>query len=145
MKILLVSLFFITNVLAHKLNLFYVNENDKIYFSSYFASGAPCQNCAVKIYDKNKTLLKEFKTDKKGEFFIENLNDFFLKVETIGGHAVEEKVYVDKKITNDNPQEIIEKKSKATKINSIINSIIAIIAIFLIFYLLKRYRKSDRV
>ena len=41
------------SLFAHKLNLFYVDENNKIYFSTYFASGAPCKNCEVDIYDEN--------------------------------------------------------------------------------------------
>ncbi len=128
------------SLFAHKLNLFYVDENNKIYFSTYFASGAPCKNCEVDIYDENKKVIKRLKTDDKGEFIVEYFKGMSIKVETIGGHAVEEKIIVENYNTKQNAQEIIENKNKEVKKNSIIETILAILAIGFIFYILKRLK-----
>ncbi len=128
------------NLFAHKLNLFYVDENNKIYFSTYFASGAPCKKCDVDIYDENKKVVKRLKTDDKGEFIVDYFDGMSVKVETIGGHAVEEKVVVEKHNTKQKAQEIIENKNKEVKKNSIIETILAILAIGFIFYILKRLK-----
>ncbi|XPV69212.1 MAG: hypothetical protein ACNI25_01250 [Halarcobacter sp.] len=144
MRLLFLVFVFISSLFAHKLNLFYLNENDKIYFNSYFASGSPCQECSVEIYDNNNKLIKKLKTDKKGEFVIENMNNFFVKVHTIEGHAVEQKVVIDKKITNKKAKELTENKYVEAKKQSLMGSFIAILAILFIFYLLKRFKKDDK-
>jgi len=140
MRYIFVILFLITTVFAHKLNLFYTNENNKVFFSSYFASGSGCKQCEVYIYDKDKKLVKNTQTDDKGEFILEYFEGMIVKVETIGGHAVEEKVIIENINKNENAQKTIDNKNEEVKKNSIIETILSILAIGFIFYLLKRFR-----
>ncbi len=135
MRILLLSIFLVNILFAHKLNLFLFEEEKSIYISSYFASGAPCKNCKVDIYNQEKRLLTSATTDKNGEYIIEKVEaKLFVKVEAIGGHAVE-KEFELKSIKSKQDVEDIKPE------NSLFQSILAILLIGIIFLLLKRIKK----
>ena len=133
MKIVFLSVFLFSSLFAHKLNLFLFEEKDKVYISSYFASGTSCKNCKLKIYDLNKKIIEEAKTDEQGEYIIKIIQSkMIIKVEAIGGHAVEKEFEI---------KSIKEKREEIKESDSIFESILAIFLIFLIFFFLKRIKK----
>lgn len=133
MKIVLFFMFLFSFSFAHKLNLFLYEEENKVWLSSYFASGSPCKNCKIEVFNLNKELIKEAKTDEKGEYTINNiLPKMIIRVEALGGHAVQKEFEV---------KGIKVNKKEIKKTDSIFESILAIIIIFLIFFFLKRIKK----
>ena len=135
MRILILFCLFFSSLFAHKLNIFLAEEGEKVVVNSYFASGAFCKNCKVEIYNLNNVLIKEAKTDDKGEYILDKPKESLsIKVEAIGGHAVKAKYETDNKL----PKSKIEKKSMS---DSLIQSFIAILLIVGIFFLLKRTRR----
>ena len=125
----------INSLFAHKLNIFVSEENNKLFISSYFASGSSCKNCELMIYNSENELLKKVKTDENGEYTIDKPNETILiKVEAIGGHAAETKYEINKKIEKN------ELKRNNT-FDNLIQSIIAILLIMLIFFFLKKVKK----
>lgn len=135
MRILFLSMVLINVLLAHKLNLFLFEEKNSIYISSYFASGTPCKNCKVNIYNDKKELIRSSKTDKKGEYIIKEVEKkISIKVEAIGGHAIK-KDFELKNIKS--RKEIKENKPE----NNFVKSIISVLLIILIFLFLKRIKK----
>lgn len=162
MKIFLFLILFITLTFAHKLNIFLSQENNEVYVSAYFASGAVCKNCEVEVKDeKNKVLIKS-KTDEKGEFIIKNLSSkVFVKVEALGGHGASAsidiaKVIKDKKLEETNLDvkfKILkdENQKLKTKIklleekinqNELLKIFFALLVIVGIFFVLKRVKKN---
>lgn len=135
MKIVLFTLFLINISMAHKLNVFLYEEKEKNYISSYFASGSTCKNCKVEIFNKEGKLIESSNTDKNGEYIIiQNLSSLKVRVEAVGGHAVE-KVF---ELKNIETKENIEKEKS---VNSLLQSLVSIILIALIFLFLKRIKK----
>ncbi|WP_072682116.1 carboxypeptidase-like regulatory domain-containing protein [Arcobacter sp. LA11] len=135
MRIVFLSFLLVNILFAHKLNLFLFEENNEIRISSYFASGTPCKNCKVDIFNEKKELLSSVKTDKNGEYIIKNVEPkLFIKVEAVGGHAVEKKFEL-KNIKS--KQDIEDIKPE----NSFLQSIFAILLIAIIFLVLKRIKK----
>lgn len=135
MRIVLLSIVLMNILFAHKLNLFLYQEKNSIYISSYFASGSPCKNCKVNIYNKEKELITSSETDKNGEFIIKKLEPkLIINVEAIGGHAIE-KEFELKSVKLKQDTEDIKPE------NSYLESIIAIFLIILIFLFLKRVKK----
>ncbi len=133
MRVILILIFFSSFLFAHKLNIFLYEKNDKIVVTSYFASGAPCKNCKVEVFDNKTTLLETAKTDENGDFIFNKLDSKLLvKVETIGGHSASESI----KIEN-----LKKEKKKISQMSSILESLIAVILIGLIFLALKRFKK----
>lgn len=132
MRILVLIIFLASILSAHKLNLFLYEENNKIYLNSYFASGNPCIDCKIEIYDEKKELLEIAKTDEKGNYNFKKLaNKLIVKVEAIGGHAVENQIEVKS----------LAKEEEKRETNSILQSLIAVFLIALIFIALKRFKK----
>ena len=127
-------LFALTSFLfAHKLNIFLYEENGKVVANTYFASGSPCKNCKIEIFDENDNLLKTAKTDIKGDFTFDKLAvNLIVKVETIGGHAASSFIKVEK---------LESQKQEVSQIKSYLESFIAVILIALIFLGLKRIKK----
>lgn len=128
-------LFIILDILyAHKLNLFVSQENNDVIVSSYFASGNFCKKCKVEVFDIDKKLLESGITNKEGEYSIKNnTKEFIVKVEAIGGHAVQ-------KIFESNNLEA-KKLNEKNKSGSLWQSLIAIFLLVLIFVFLKRVKK----
>ncbi len=66
--ILLVSVFLSPlPAVAHRVNLFAYQQQDKIYTESYFSDGQPAQG-KIRVFDNNNTLLIEAINDKDGLF-----------------------------------------------------------------------------
>ncbi len=60
---------YISNLSAHKVNIFYYAEDNKIFLETYFSDGTKCRNSVIEVYDGNtKKLLLKGKTDLKGKF-----------------------------------------------------------------------------
>jgi len=54
---------------AHKVNIFYYAEDNKMYLETYFSDGTKCRNSEILVYDNNANkLLLKGKTDKEGRF-----------------------------------------------------------------------------
>lgn len=159
MKIILTILLFANFLFAHKLNLFLNQEDNKVYVSSYFASGSFCKNCDISVKDEKGNLLQDGKTDLNGEFVISNLsNEIFVEVKTAEGHGATsslkiEKVEEDlKKSVNSKELEVLKEENgrlkseiKALKAkesqNELIKMIFALLVIVGIFFILKRIKK----
>lgn len=141
---------------AHKLNLFLVEEDNKVYVNAYFASGAFCKNCKIEIFDENKNLLEESVTDISGEFIISKTKPFlYVKVEASGGHAKLKSIKLKNKIVN-NKNDLktdalikenkrlkreIEVLNKKLEENELIKMIFALFVIAGIFFILKRIKR----
>ena len=67
--IFLIFLLYASNLLAHKVNIFYYVENNTMFLETYFSDGTKCRNSEILVYDNdlNKLILKD-KTDIKGKF-----------------------------------------------------------------------------
>lgn len=140
MKIIFITFIIFSTLFAHKLNVFLFEENKNLIVSSYFASGAYCKNCKVEFYNLEKKLIKEGKTDEKGEYLIEIPKETLeIKVEAIGGHAAFARFDVDNKNIKKEKIEI-----KSTK-DSLLQSFIAILLIAGIFLFLKRIKKTKEL
>lgn len=125
----------INSLFAHKLNIFVSEENNKLFISSYFASGSSCKNCELMIYNSENKLLKKSKTDENGEYIIDKPRETVLiKVEAIGGHAAETKYEINKEIKKNEIK-------RNTTFDNLIQSVISILLIMLIFFFLKKVKK----
>jgi len=135
MRIVLLFFFLVNILFAHKLNLFLFEDNNEVRISSYFASGTPCKNCKVDIYNEKKELIITTTTDKNGEYIVKEVEPkLYIKVEAIGGHAIE-KEFELKSIKSKQEIEIIKPE------NSLLQSVLAILLITIIFLVLKRIKK----
>lgn len=133
MKIVFFLTLLISSLFAHKLNIFLYEEENKIVLNSYFASGSPCKNCKVEIFDDKNKLLQSSKTDEKGDYTFDKLaSKLTVKVEAIGGHAAISSIEV---------KNINKKKDELSKSNSLIQSLLAAFLIALIFLGLKRIKR----
>lgn len=85
---LLLLLFSAAPTLAHKVNLFAYVERGVVYTESYFPDGSPVAGGKVLVYDSQKSLLLEGKTDSKGlfQFAIPKVDDLTIAVEASMGH-----------------------------------------------------------
>jgi nickel transport protein len=141
---------------AHKLNLFLVEEDNKVYVNAYFASGAFCKNCKIEIFDENKNLLEESVTDISGEFVISKTKPFlYVKVEASGGHARLKSIKLKKQTidtTSDLKTDALIKENKKLKReievlnkkleeNELVKMIFALFVIAGIFFILKRIKR----
>ena len=139
MKILILFCLLISSLFAHKLNIFLFEENGNLIISSYFASGSYCKNCKVEFYNLKDELIKEGKTDEKGEYLLKIPNESLtIKVEAIGGHAAFDKYEVGNKIEKN----IKEKKEIKSFGDSLLQSLIGILLIAGIFFLLIKNKKT---
>ena len=132
MRIALVFIFFTSFLLAHKLNLFLYEEEGKIIANTYFASGSPCKKCKIEIFDGDNKLLKQAKTDAKGNYVFDKLaSKLKVKVEALGGHAASSSIQVEN---------LDNKKQEVSQTRSYLESFLALILIALIFLGLKRFK-----
>lgn len=156
MRIFILVLCLGSFLFAHKLNLFLSQEGKNIYVSTYFASGSPCQNCDLLIKSKDGKLLKEVKTDIKGEYLILNAQeDVLVEVKTKEGHGASDTLTLeDIEVSQDNTaleklkSENQKLKSKIKMLeekveqNELIKMIFALLVIAGIFFVLKRVKKN---
>lgn len=157
MKILLVSLFFLTSLFSHKLNLFISQEDNSVYASAYFASGGACQNCELKVLDEKGNILEEAKTDLKGEYIITKLSSkIFVEVEASEGHGAKDSLVIKnivKKETSSTELEELKKQNQKLKTkvkmleekieqNELLKMFFALLVIAGIFFFLKRVKKD---
>lgn len=90
MRFLLLLVLVVSSIFAHKLYIMADDDGKLLHVKSYFTKSSFCQDCKVKILDKNKKVLFEGKTDKKGlatfPFTVKNID-----IEVIGsmGHQNE--------------------------------------------------------
>ena len=157
MKIVFISLFLISSLFAHKLNLFISQEDNSVYASAYFASGGACQNCNLKVLDEKGNILEEAKTDSKGEYIITKLSSkIFVEVEAAEGHGAKDSLEIkniEKKESSSKRLEELKKENQKlkTKIkmleekleqNELMKMIFALFVIAGIFFFLKRVKKD---
>jgi len=157
MRVIIFFLLCFNVLYAHKLNIFLQQENDKVYVSSYYASGSFCSECKVEVFNTKNQLIQNGITNNKGEFVISEL-DSTLKVfvEAQGGHKVSSSLIV-KTIENRNlsnkqiiflQEENRRLKSKIklleekNSLSDIVKMIFALLIIVGIFFALKRVKSE---
>jgi len=155
MKIFVILIFIFTLSNAHKLNLFTNFEDNKLFISSYFASGKACRNCEIKIIKIDKVLLKA-KTNSRGEYETTiNENIFKISVDAGSGHIVSKNIKNESAIkieASNNRIKVLEEENKKLKLQvslleekvatmDIFKMIFALVCIFGIFMFLKRVKK----
>lgn len=157
MRIILSIFIFVSFAFCHKLNLFLNQEGNKVYVSSYFATGSFCKNCEVTIRNAEGEVLQKGKTDKNGEFIIDKLAPkIFVDVKTIEGHAAENVLNIEETIEKkeEKIEEITSLKKEIerlktqnklleekVKTNDLIKMIFSLFIIAGIFFILKRIKK----
>ncbi|WP_458699352.1 hypothetical protein ACKGJI_05995 [Sulfurospirillum sp. 1307] len=67
MRILFLFILLLNSLCAHKLYVLGDDDGKTLHVKSYFTKSSFCQNCQVKILDKDEKVLFEGKTDTKGE------------------------------------------------------------------------------
>ena len=86
-RILLVSFICFSSLLAHKINLFAYDEEGVLYIKSYFSKSSPCQECVVKLLDKDEKLITTLMSDAEGKTAIKLPKEVvFIVVEAGMGH-----------------------------------------------------------
>jgi nickel transport protein len=65
---LIVALPMVSQVWAHKVNVFAWIEGDTVFVEGYFPGGKKSQNSVVEVFNPAGTKLLEGRTDEKGEF-----------------------------------------------------------------------------
>jgi nickel transport protein len=73
---------------AHKVNIFAYAESGVIHTESYFPDGRGVENGRVLVYDSQKNLLLEGKTDREGlfSFDIPKVDDLTIVIDASMGH-----------------------------------------------------------
>ncbi len=86
--LVMISLVFSTNALAHKVNVFGYVESGNVYTESYFPDGSPVEGGKVLVYDSQENLLLEGFTDKEGlfSFPIPKIEDLTIVINATMGH-----------------------------------------------------------
>lgn len=136
MKYLLIFLVFLNISFAHKINLFITEENGTLDIYSYFASGAPCQNCTLLIKDGENIILKDT-LNKEGKYqYKPTLKNIEVIVDASGGHIAKEKVTVE----NVKHEDIKTHKEKEQN-KEYLNILLGLILIFIGFFVLKKIKK----
>lgn len=134
MRLIFLVLVSISFLFAHKLNIFLFEENEQIIVNSYFASGSPCKECKVEIFDENNNIIELSKTNAEGNYTVKNITSkMYVKVEAVGGHASSSFI---------EPKKIDSTVKDKEETNNLLNSLIAIILIAIIFLGLKRFRRE---
>jgi len=91
--IIAINIYFLqTNLFAHKVNIFYYIENNKVYLETYFSDGTRCKNSEILVYNKNGDLILKGKTDNKGMFSFpikKNYSDLKIVLNVEMGHRAE--------------------------------------------------------
>jgi nickel transport protein len=85
-------LLFVSNVDAHKVNIYAYAENGMVHSESYFVDGTKCKNSVLEVFDeRDKTKLLEGKTDEEGKFSfkIPKVTSMTLVLHASMGHQAE--------------------------------------------------------
>lgn len=156
MRIVFLLLFLFVSSYGHKLNLFLTQENETVFVSAYFASGAFCKECKIKVFNDANKLLQEGKTTKKGEFLITQLDtNIHVKVDAGSGHFVENSLKVEKVVSTaivKDEVSLLQKENQALKRevkrlneklnqNELFKIILALLVMIGIFFILKKVKK----
>ena len=74
--------------LAHKVNLFAYVEGETVYVESYFPDGRAVANGKIEVFDADKTLLLEGRTDSEGlfHFLIPKYDSLSIVLDASMGH-----------------------------------------------------------
>lgn len=136
MKYLLVLFFIVCSLDAHRVNLFVTEQNSTLDIYSYFASGAPCKNCKLRVKDQNTVLLDDRLGDDGKYFYTPSTNKLEITVDAGGGHIAKQSVEV-KSIK----EETLKEHVKHEKSNEIINIFAGLFGIFFIFLILYKLKK----
>lgn len=132
MKIFTLIFLLSISLFAHKLNIFVYEEDSKVITSTYFASGAYCNECKVEVYDDKGNLLEKGLTNKDGEYIVKNpKSKLLIKSEAMGGHGAQTEFEVKN----------LKHKKEEIKEHNLLYSLIAAAFIALIFLGLKRVKK----
>ena len=67
LRVVLLSIFCISAVWAHKINLFAYDENNTLYLQSYFTKSSPCKQCPIKLLGSNEQELGTLMSDDEGK------------------------------------------------------------------------------
>lgn len=141
---------------GHKLNVFLQQNEQKVYVSAYFASGAVCKSCKVEVFNQNKKVLQRGATNDKGEFEVIRLDGLVtVEVDAGSGHMVQGSIHVkkSKKVkTSDTKIEALEDENRRLKrenkllkeknsLSDIFKMFFALLVIFGVFFVLKRVKK----
>ena len=157
MRVVFLIFICVSFAFSHKLNLFLNQEGDKVFASSYFATGSFCKNCEITVRNGKGKLIQTGKTDDKGEFIITKLAPrIFVDVKTIEGHAAKYILNIEEisskreekiKEINDLKEEIskLKRENKLLKEkveqNELLKMVFALFVIAGIFFVLKRIKK----
>lgn len=156
MRTIIFFLFLTSFVYAHKLNLFLEQEQNRVFVSSYFASGAFCKSCKVEVKNRQNEILQIGKTNSNGEFIINKLEPFItVGVDAGSGHLITKSLEI-KEVVNvekiNQELESLRQENQRLKTqiklleqkNSMSDTFKMIIALFVIagiFLFLKRVKK----
>jgi hypothetical protein len=67
MRVLLLIFLLLNSLYAHKLYVLGDDDGKTLHVKSYFTKSSFCQNCKVKILDKNEKVIFEGVTNERGE------------------------------------------------------------------------------
>lgn len=160
MRVILLVVLFFGSVYAHKLSVFLQQEEDKVYASAYFASGAFCKTCKVEVLNKDKKVIQTGVTNTKGEFEITKLDSLldsliYVGVDAGSGHMVQKSIEiltVKKEEIRNKEFGVLKEENKRLKreiellkeknsFADIFKMLFALLVIVGIFFVLKRVKK----
>mgnify|MGYP000117166996 CR=1 FL=1 len=156
MRVILFVLLCVGSMYAHKLSIFLQQEDETVYVSAYFASGAFCKTCKVEVLNKNKKIIQTGVTNTKGEFEITKLDSLiYVGVDAGSGHMVQKSIEILKvkkeesaskelsvlKEENKRLKREIELLKEKNSFSDIFKMVFALLVIVGIFFVLKRVKK----
>ena len=159
MRMILISLVCLSSLFSHKLNIFLNQEENRVYVSSYYASGSFCKDCKVEVSNKQKELIQAGNTNNKGEFIITHLDSLiYVEVEALGGHKVQNSLEVElnkkEEIPNKELKTLIEENKKLKReiellkeknsFSDIFKMIFALLVMAGIFLALKKIKRVEK-
>jgi len=130
MRYLFIFILLFSSTYAHKLYIMADDDGKTLHVKSYFTKSSFCQYCQVQILDKNKKVLFEGKTNKKGlatfPFTEKNID-----IEVIGSMGHQSEI----SYANKDEMVTIEDNESYTKL------LMSLVIIALIFFILKLIKK----
>jgi len=97
MKIFIfLTIFLLSQLSAHKLNLFLSNEDSTVHIFSYFSSGSKCQNCNFMVKNGGKIIF-EGKLNDEGKYaYTSKEKNIEVRVDSAAGVVEKETIEVSK-------------------------------------------------
>jgi len=136
LKYILLTLTFCSFLFAHKINLFITQENEALDIYSYFANGAPCQNCSLVIKNNDIIILKDI-LDENGKYqYKPEHENIEVIIDAGGGHTAQETL-----IINNIKKEDIKTHQENEENKKYLNILLGLILIFVGFFILKKIKK----